>query len=183
MRSSTGMRNAFGSVLALILFCAMALSGCETRERTDLTASVPETVTSDAGTAQQTEAANPANAAPAPGTLLESGSGVNDHYYADVSYWGMASDVTDSTFVLGKDAMAFHGSEPVPGWVVIHYSESTAVRMSVIRGDNYEIYAATRDDLQRYGGDVNYIFDVILEEPDAEELWAKEIRIAYRPSD
>ena len=65
MRSSTGMRNAFGSVLALILFCAMALSGCETRERTDLTASVLETVTSDAGTAQQTEAADPANAAPA----------------------------------------------------------------------------------------------------------------------
>ena len=178
MRSSTGMRNAFGSVLALILFCAMALSGCETRERTDLTASVPETVTSDAGTAQQTEAADPANAAPAPGTLLESGSGVNDHYYADVSYWGMASDVTDSTFVLGKDAMAFHGSEPVLGQVTIHYSENTVVKTAVIRGDTYEIYAASLEDLQKYGGDINYMFDIVLEDPDAEELWATEIRIA-----
>ena len=178
MRSSTGMRNAFGSVLALILFCTMALSGCETRERTDLTASVPETVTSDAGTAQQTEAADPANAAPAPGTLLESGSGVNDHYYADVSYWGMASDVTDSTFVLGKDAMAFHGSEPILGQVTIHYSENTVVKTAVIRGDTYEIYAASLEDLQKYGGDINYMFDIVLEDPDAEELWATEIRIA-----
>ena len=176
-------KNIPGGFLALILICVLVLPGCGGKEGTELQATAPSSETVGTEEAQPAENSTPESATPGPGTLLESGGDPNKDYYADVSYWGMASDVTDSTFMLGKDAMAFHGSEPVPGWVVIHYSESTAVRMSVIRADNYEIYAATRDDLQRCGGDVNYIFDVILEEPDAEELWAKEIRISYRPSD
>ena len=104
---------------------------------------------------------------------------MNENYYANVSYFGIASDVTDSSFVLGKDAMAFHGSEPVLGQVVIHYSENTAVKTAVLRGDTYEIYAASLDDLKKYGGDTPYMFDIVLEDPDAEELWATEIRISH----
>lgn len=33
------------------------------------------------------------------------------------------------------------------------------------------------DDLQKYSGDTKYRFDAALEDPNAEELWAKEIRI------
>ena len=167
-----------GGILALILICALMLSGCGGKESTAPQATTPSSETVGTEEAQPAENSAPESASPAPGTLLESGSGLNENYYANVSYFGIASDVTDSSFVLGKDAMAFHGSEPVLGQVVIHYSENTAVKTAVLRGDTYEIYAASLDDLKKYGGDTAYMFDIVLEDPDAEELWATEIRIS-----
>ena len=73
--------------------------------------------------------------------------------------------------------MVFHGSEPYLGEITIQYGENTQVRTSVIQGDTYKIYSASLDDLQKYAGDTKYRFDVVLEDPEAEELWAKEIRI------
>ena len=167
-----------GGILALILICALMLSGCGGKESTAPQATTPSSETVGTEEAQPAENSAPESASPAPGTLLESGSGLNEYYYANVSYFGIASDVTDSSFVLGKDAMAFHGSEPVLGQVVIHYNENTAVKTAVLRGDTYEIYAASLDDLKKYGGDTAYMFDIVLEDPDAEELWATEIRIS-----
>ena len=169
-----------GGFLALILICALMLSGCGGKESTAPQATTPSSETVGTEEAQPAENSAPESASPAPGTLLESGGDPNKDYYADVSYWGIPSDVTDSSFVLGKDAMAFHGSEPILGQVTIHYSENTVVRTAVIRRDSYEIYAASLDDLQKYsGGEINYTsFDVILDDPDAEELWATEIRIS-----
>lgn len=171
-------KNIPGGFLALILICVLVLSGCGGKESTAPQATTPSSETVGTEEAQPAENSAPESASPAPGTLLESGSGLNENYYANVSYFGIASDVTDSSFVLGKDAMAFHGSEPVLGQVVIHYSENTAVKTAVLRGDTYEIYAASLDDLKKYGGDTPYMFDIVLEDPDAEELWAKEIRIS-----
>jgi len=74
-------------------------------------------------------------------------------------------------------AMVFHGSEPYLGQVTIHYGENTQVRTAVIQGDTYKIYSASPDDLQKTAGDSKYRFDVVLEDPEEEELWAKEIRI------
>lgn len=170
-------------ILALILIFAFVLTGCGGKEGTELQATTPSSETAGTEEAQPTENSAPANAAPAPGTLLESGSGLNENYYANVSYFGVASDVTDSSFVLGKDAMAFHGSEPVLGQIVIHYNVNTVVKTAVIRGDTFEIYAASLDDLQKYGGDINYTFDIVLDDPDAEELWATEIRISQHVFD
>lgn len=167
-----------GGILALILIFALALTGCGDKEGTELQATAPSSETEGSEEVQPAENSAPENVSPAPGTLLESGSGLNENYYANVSYFGIASDVTDSSFVLGKDAMAFHGSEPVLGQVVIHYNENTAVKTAVFRGDTYEIYAASLDDLKKYGGDTAYMFDIVLEDPDAEELWATEIRIS-----
>ena len=172
-----------GGILALILICALMLSGCGGKESTAPQATTPSSETVGTEEAQPAENSAPESASPAPGTLLESGSGLNEYYYANVSYFGIASDVTDSSFVLGKDAMAFHGSEPVLGQVVIHYSENTAVKTAVLRGDTYEIYAASLDDLKKYGGDTAYMFDIVLEDPDAEELWATEIRISQFVTD
>ena len=181
------MRNTWkkgpGGILALILICALMLSGCGGKESTAPQATTPSSETVGTEEAQPAENSAPESASPAPGTLLESGSGLNEYYYANVSYFGIASDVTDSSFVLGKDAMAFHGSEPVLGQVVIHYSENTAVKTAVLRGDTYEIYAASLDDLKKYGGDTAYMFDIVLEDPDAEELWATEIRISQFVAD
>ena len=39
------------------------------------------------------------------------------------------------------------------------------------------------DDLKKYGGDTPYMFDIVLEDPDAEELWATEIRISQFVTD
>ena len=167
-----------GGILALILIFALMLSGCGGKESTKLQATAPSSETVGTEEAQPAENSALESASPAPGTLLESGSGLNENYYANVSYFGFASDVTDSSFVLGKDAMVFHGSEPVLGQVVIHYNENTAVKTAVLRGDTYEIYAASLDDLKKYGGDTAYMFDIVLEDPDAEELWATEIRIS-----
>lgn len=172
-------KNIPGGFLALILICVLVLSGCGGKESSDPQATAPSSETVGTEEAQPAENSAPESASPAPGTLLESGSGLNENYYANVSYFGIASDVTDSSFVLGKDAMAFHGSEPVLGQVVIHYSENTAVKTAVLRGDTYEIYAASLDDLKKYGGDTPYMFDIVLEDPDAEELWATEIRISH----
>ena len=181
------MRNTWkkvpGGILALILICALMLSGCGGKESTAPQATTPSSETVGTEEAQPAENSAPESASPAPGTLLESGSGLNEYYYANVSYFGIASDVTDSSFVLGKDAMAFHGSEPVLGQVVIHYNEKTAVKTAVLRGDTYEIYAASLDDLKKYGGDTAYMFDIVLEDPDAEELWATEIRISQFVTD
>lgn len=172
-----------GGILALILIFALALTGCGGKEGTELQSTAPSSETEGSEEVQPAENSIPENVSPAPGTLLESGSGLNEYYYANVSYFGIASDVTDSSFVLGKDAMAFHGSEPVLGQVLIHYSENTAVKTAVLRGDTYEIYAASLDDLKKYGGDTAYMFDIVLEDPDAEELWATEIRISQFVTD
>ena len=172
-----------GGFLALILICALMLSGCGGKESSAPQTTTPSSETVGTEEAQPAENSTPESVSPAPGTLLESGSGLNENYYANVSYFGIASDVTDSSFVLGKDAMAFHGSEPVLGQVVIHYSENTAVKTAVLRGDTYEIYAASLDDLKKYGGDTAYMFDIVLEDPDAEELWATEIRISQFVTD
>ena len=171
-------KKAPGGFLALLLICTLMLSGCGGEEGTELQATAPSSETEGSEEVQPAENSAPENVSPAPGTLLESGSGLNENYYANVSYFGIASDVTDSSFVLGKDAMAFHGSEPVLGQVVIHYSENTAVKTAVLRGDTYEIYAASLDDLKKYGGEIDYTFDVVLDDREANELWAAEIRIA-----
>ena len=176
-------KNIPGGFLALILIFALALTGCGGKESSAPQTTAPSSETEGSEEVQPAENSAPENVSPAPGTLLESGSGLNENYYANVSYFGIASDVTDSSFVLGKDAMAFHGSEPVLGQVVIHYSENTAVKTAVLRGDTYEIYAASLDDLKKYGGDTAYMFDIVLEDPDAEELWATEIRISQFVTD
>ena len=179
----TTWKKVPGGILALILIFALVLTGCGGKEGTELQAIAPSSETVGTEEAQPAENSAPESASPAPGTLLESGSGLNENYYANVSYFGIASDVTDSSFVLGKDAMAFHGSEPVLGQIVIHYNENTAVKTAVLRGDTYEIYAASLDDLKKYGGDTPYMFDIVLEDPDAEELWATEIRISQFVTD
>lgn len=181
------MKNTWKKVpdgfFALILICSLLLSGCGGQKDAEAQVTVPDSEIVGTEEAQQAENTNPESAAPALGTLLESGSGLNENYYANVSYFGIASDVTDSSFVLGKDAMAFHGSEPVLGQVVIHYSENTVVKTAILRGDTYDIYAASLEDLQKYCGDINYMFDIVLEDPDAEELWATEIRISQFGTD
>ena len=158
----------------VVMLCSM-LSACGEKpapkaQETPVAATAEESASMDTSTPED-------DSSPEYGSLIESGIGLNENYFADVSYWGTASDLTDNSFILGKMAMVFHGSEPYLGEITIHYGESTQVRTAVIQGDTYKLYAASLEDLQKTAGDTKYRFDVVLEDPDAEELWAKEIRI------
>jgi len=160
--------------LAVVMLCSI-LSACGEKptpkaQETPVAITTEESKTIDVNEQEE-------NAAPEYGTLIESGFGLNENYYSDVSYFGTASDLTENSFILGKMAMVFQGSQPYLGQVTIHYRENTQVRTAVIQGDTYKIYSASPDDLQKCAGDAKYRFDVVLEDPDAEDLWAKEIRI------
>lgn len=157
------------SGLCLILL-ALCLCGC------GVAGDAPSPPTSTAESL--TPSTVPAASSAAPGEILESGSGINDHYYCDVDYFGMPDELTDSSFLLGKAGMAFHGSQPLMGPVVIRYGAATVIRTAILHGDSYEIYAAGPEALAEHLGDPAYVFDVVLEDPGAEELRAKEIRVS-----
>ena len=160
--------------LVVVMLCSV-LSACGEKPATKAQ-ETPVATTTEESTSIDTDTPED-DSSPEYGSLVESGIGLNENYFADVSYFGTASDLTENSFILGKMAMVFHGSEPYLGEITIHYGENTQVRTAVIQGDTYKLYAASLDDLQKYAGDVKYRFDVVLENPDAEELWAKEIRI------
>ena len=158
----------------VVMLCSM-LSACGEKPAPKAQ-EIPVTTTTEESASMDTTTPED-DSLPEYGSLIESGIGLNENYFADVSYWGTASDLTENSFILGRMAMAFHGSEPCLEEITIHYGENTQVRSAVIQGDTYKLYAASLEDLQKTAGDAKYRFDVVLEDPDAEELWAKEVRI------
>ena len=157
------------NLLCLIVF-ALCLSGCgKTDAAPAVSTPAPESVDPAAGSSAP---------AFATGELLATGSGLNEHYYNDVDYFGMPDELSDSSFVLGKAGMAFHGSQPVMGQVVIHYGDDAIIRSAIHHGDSFEIYAAGPEALAQHMGDPACVFDVVLEDPEAEELRAREIRVS-----
>lgn len=179
-KKTTRLTHVFALMGLLCLCAVLLLSGCGKKQDVE-TPSVDSDVESalDQIDITAVPAAESASEAEEPGTLLESGTNLNENYYAEVSYFGMASDLTDSTFCIGKEAMAFgKDAQPVLGALTIHYDEDTIVKTAILKADSYEIYAASLDDLQKYVGDNSYSFDIILENPEAEELRAREIRIS-----
>lgn len=117
--------------------------------------------------------------APEPGTLLESGININDNYYKKLDYSGMPTDLTASSFILGKEHPATIGKtgQDYPGSLTILFGDDTVVKTALLyyADDRYEICMGTIGDLKVTPG---YTFDVILEDPEAAELWAKEIIIS-----
>lgn len=117
--------------------------------------------------------------APEPGTLLDSGTNINDNYYKKLDYSGTPTDLTSSSFVLGKEHPATIGKtgQDYPGSLTVYFGEDTVVKTAQLyyADDRYEIYMGTLSDLKATSG---YTFDVILEDPEATELWAKEIIIS-----
>ena len=115
------------------------------------------------------------NTAAEPGALLDSGTNVNENYYAvyNTDYSGGATDPTDSSFTMSTMAGSYPGPE-----ITVHYDKDT-VTVKLLHiwyyEDRFELYAGSQDDLQKLG-DANYSLEVIVEDPEADELWAKEIR-------
>jgi len=124
-------------------------------------------------------AAEPAAEAPESGTLLNSGSGLNENYYKNVDYSGKISDLTAAAFVMGKEVSATNmqtgveQSEPL----TIYYDENTVIKTARLyySTDSFEVYQGGVDDLVV---SPDYLYEVILRDPDAAELWAEEIIVS-----
>ena len=79
------------------------------------------------------------------GTLIESGGDVNENFFAKGEYYGIASDLTETTFYMGKAGMAFDTqTHPLMSPVEIYLSENTEIRRAVLyyNDDKYEVYAS-----------------------------------------
>lgn len=117
--------------------------------------------------------------APAPGTLLESGHNLNDNYYKRFDFTGAASNLVENSFVLGGEHPATDArtGQDHPGSLTIHYGANTVVKTAKLYypADRYEIFMASAADLETSS---DSMFEVILEDADASELWAKEIVVS-----
>lgn len=116
---------------------------------------------------------------PAPGTLMDSGTNLNDNYYKKVNFTGKISDLTASSFVMGKEMPATNTQlgKDHPGALTINYGENTIIKTARLyyADDKYEIYMGSTNDLVI---SPDYLYEVILEDPNASELWAKEIIVS-----
>jgi len=116
---------------------------------------------------------------PAPGTLLESGTDINRNYYKRLDYTGTASDLSASSFVLGKERPATNGKtgQDHQGLLTVNFGQDTLVKKALLyySDDRYEIYMGSAADLKIAPGET---FDVVLKDPAATELWAEEIIVA-----
>lgn len=121
------------------------------------------------------------------GALLESGSNINAGFYGDYDYDGAVSDLTDKSFSVGKAGMAFDNKgQPILSDVTVFYGEDTEVKTAILYyyDDRYEIYSSSMNDLKKQLEENDFLDSVkiVLEDPNAEKLLAREITI-YRFAD
>lgn len=113
------------------------------------------------------------------GTLLDSGSDLNENYYKKVDYSGKISNLTATSFVMGEESPATNMQTGADhsGALTIHYDENTVIKTARLdySADTYEIFMGSMEDLVV---SPKYLYEVVLEDPNATELWAKEIIIS-----
>ena len=118
-------------------------------------------------------------ALPAPGTLLSSGSGLNENYYGKFHFSGMISELGDISFVMGRGHAVtdLRSGEDHPGSLTVYYGEDTVIKTARLyyQSDSFEIYMGSPEDLTCAAG---YMYEVVLKDPDANALWATEICIS-----
>lgn len=162
--------------LNCVIFSLMLLSGPGEEHFTAVSSAVTGPPAATPTAAPTTPA--PTNA-PAPGTLLDSGSDINENYYKRLHFTGTASELTASSFVLGRERPATNGTtgQDHPGELTVHFGPDTVVKTALLYypDDRYEIYMGSAADLKISPG---YTFDVILEDPDGAELRAMEIIVS-----
>lgn len=113
------------------------------------------------------------------GTLLVSGSGLNENYYKTVDFSGKISDLTANSFVMGKEMPVTNmqtGTDHA-GMLTIHYGENTVIKTARLyySTDRYDIFMGSISDLVV---SPDYLYEVVLENANASELWAKEIIVS-----
>lgn len=136
----------------------------------------PVPATSDATVTEPTSP-DTHSAGAEPGILLESGSNLEDNFYAVCDRTGGVMDFTSSSFVMPG---YINGNALIPD-LTVHYGPGTVVKKAVLSSENdtYEIYASSLrefEDTYALSG-TEFMVGVIFENPDAQEPQAKEIRI------
>jgi|GEM_PF-6613549 len=170
-------------VLICVVLCVILIPHPKEKPDPGMSSSVDERDTEVRESIESEEAnvtASPSpSPAPEPGTLLESGTDINENYYKKLDYTGTPSDLTGSSFVLGKERPATIGKtgQDYSGTLTVHFGDDTVVKTArlLYADDKYEIYMGTIDDLKIAPGTT---FDVILEDPEASELRAREIIVS-----
>lgn len=116
---------------------------------------------------------------PVSGTLLESGINLNEGYYKKFDFTGALSDLTSGSFALGKEHPATNAKtgQDHHGCLTIHYGANTMIKTAKLYypEDRYEIFMGSAADLETSTGG---LVEVVLENSDAQELWAKEIVVS-----
>ncbi|GEM_PF-5222194 len=185
----SGKRNRRkGYVPVIILLCAvlagMVLANALGREQPVSQApgtAGPEAVTPVPEVDIPLETARPAAQPeePSDGTLIEENTGLNENLFAGMDYFGGASDITDTSFVMGKATMIFDkNAAPYMGTITVMYNEDTVFQNAVLYNseDRYELYSSDLDSFKaecQENGYTNCI--VFLEDPEAEEPVAKRV--------
>ena len=161
------MKKTIGNTLLLLLLL-LSLTACGRKEEPAPEPAAAPSAAEESGAAAETPA-------PEPGTLLESGTGLNENYYAKMNLPSRdLTAMTDSSVTLEPASL---GTDEVP--VTVRYDEHTRVTIGKLwyYEDRYEIYAATLEDLRQLGEDPLYLWGANLEDPDAEEPYALELRL------
>lgn len=186
----SGKRNGRkGYVLVIILLCVVlmgvVLANALGREQhvsqspgtstTEAVAPVPE-VEIPVETAQP--AAQP-EGKPSAGTLIEENTGLNENLFAGMDYFGGASDITDTSFVMGKATMIFDkNAAAYMGTITVMYNEDTVFQRAVLYNseDRYELYSSDLNTFKAESQENGYTNCIVfLEDPEAEELVAKRV--------
>lgn len=170
-------------ILGVMLLSVSLFSKPKAKPATTSPVTIDESTTIPENNVADLEANIPAEPTPeplpAPGTLMDSGTNLNDNYYKKVNFTGKISDLTASSFVMGKEMPATNTQigKDHPGALTINYSENTIIKTARLyySDDRYEIYMGSISDLVI---SPDYLYEVILEDPNASELWAKEIIVS-----
>lgn len=170
-------------ILGVILLSTLLFSKPKAKPADISPVTIDEFATIPEGDAVNIEANIPAEPTPeplpAPGTLMDSGTNLNDNYYKKVNFTGKISDLTASSFVMGKEMPATNTQigKDHPGALTINYGENTLIKTARLyySDDKYEIYMGSINDLVI---SPDYLYEVVLEDPNASELWAKEIIVS-----
>lgn len=114
------------------------------------------------------------------GTLIESGSDLNKNFFANGEYFGTASDLTDTSFYMGKAGMAFDAqTRPLMSPIKINYSGDVEVREAILynNDDKYELYASSISDFEAKMNEKGFFANVLvsLDDTSDDELYANVI--------
>lgn len=186
----SGKRNGRkGYVLVIILLCVVLLGvvlanalGREQHVSQSPGTSTAEAVAPVPEVEIPVETAQPAaqpEGKPSAGTLIEENTGLNENLFAGMDYFGGASDITDTSFVMGKATMIFDkNAAPYMGTITVMYNEDTVFQRAVLYNseDRYELYSSDLDTFKAESQENGYTNCIVfLEDSEAEELVAKRV--------
>lgn len=182
-RESKGVYVVFALVLALCVGLIAVRVHNEKRELpVEQATPAPENSNENAQLPLENEAAENADASESEadvevGTLIESGNKIDENFFAYGEYYGTASDLSETSFYMGKAGMAFDAdTHPLMSPIEICFSENTEIRRAVLyyNDDKYEVYASDISEFEVKMNERGFIDSVLVSAADTngEKIYA-----------